>query len=499
MIPPELEARILRLYDVEKWPIGTIAKQLGLHHTTVRRALARSGVAEAARSTRPSIVDPYLPFIRQTLKRYPTLRSSRLYEMVRQRGYPGRPDHFRHLVALHRPRRPAEAFLRLKTLPGEQAQADWGHFGKVAVPGGERRLSAFVLVLSYSRQIFLRFFYDQKMESFLSGHQAAFVDWGGSVRVVLYDNLKSVVLERIGDAIRFHPQLLSFASFYRYEPRPVAVARGNEKGRVERSLRYVREAFFAARSWRDLDDLNAQAHAWCHGLAAERRCPEDRTLTVREAFEQEREALLPLPETTYPTEERQPVQVGKTPYVRFDGNDYSVPHTHVRRTLVVLASLEQVRILDGSEVVATHARSWGRHQQIEDPRHLEELVRTKRQASRHRGLDRLAHAVPPSRELLAHLAHRGAKLGGATTALLGLLDRYGARALTAAIEEALEQGSPHPHTVRLVLERRQRGAPPPVPVRLPPDPRVRDLVVKPHELSGYDALIGEDDDDDPRS
>ena len=103
--------------------------------------------------------------------------------------------------------------------------------------------TAGVPVLSHARQIFLRFFPDAGMASFLRGHVAAFTAWNGVPRVLLYDNLKSVVLDRRGDAIRFHPSLLGFAGHYRYEPRPVAVARGNEKGRVERAIRYVRDCF----------------------------------------------------------------------------------------------------------------------------------------------------------------------------------------------------------------------------------------------------------------
>ncbi len=114
-------------------------------------------------------------------------------------------------------------------------------------------------------------------------------------RELWYDNLKSVVLERHGDAIRFNPRFLDFAGHYRFLPKPVAVARGNEKGRVERAIRYVRDNFFAARTWRDIDDLNAQARAWCDGIAADRPWPDDRSLTVREAFERERGSLLALP------------------------------------------------------------------------------------------------------------------------------------------------------------------------------------------------------------
>ena len=123
MIPRALEAEILRLHQVEQWPIGTIAAQLRVHHSTVRRVLAQAGVP-AAPKTRSSIVAPYLAFITETLAKYPTLRASRLYVMVRERGYPGAADHFRAIVARLRPRPAGEAYLRLRTLPGEQMQVD---------------------------------------------------------------------------------------------------------------------------------------------------------------------------------------------------------------------------------------------------------------------------------------------------------------------------------------------------------------------------------------
>src|SRR5581483_1864337 len=247
MISPELEAKILRLHAAEKWKPGTIAAQVGVHHSTVRRVLSQAGLAQGQVTARPSMVDPFLPLLRDTLTRYPTLRASRLYAMVKERGYPGGPDHFRSIVARFRPRPPAEAYLRLRTLPGEQTQVDWGHFGKLRIGQGERTLSAFVMVLSASRMLFVRFFLGQAQSAFLWGHQHAFDFFGGVPRVLLYDNLKSVVLERQGDLCRFHPTLLGFAAHYRYEPRPVAVYRGNEKGRVERAIQYLRHAFFAAR------------------------------------------------------------------------------------------------------------------------------------------------------------------------------------------------------------------------------------------------------------
>lgn len=490
MIPAELEAKIRRLFHAEKWTPGTIAKQLGVHHETVRRVLRDDGVPATSFTRRKSLADPFVPLIVETLAQYPTLRASRLYQMAKQRGYAGAEGHFRSIVARHRPKPAAEAYLRLRTLPGEQAQVDWAHFGHVEIDGARRPLVAFVMVLSWSRMVFLRFGLCQRMGSFLAHHVDAFEAFGGVPRVLLYDNLKSAVTERMGDAIRFNETLLAFASHHRYEPRPVAPYRGNEKGRVERAIRYARDSFFAARTWRDLDDLNAQAKAWCEGEAAARRHPEDRTRTVADAFAEERPKLLTPPDDVFPVHDRVEVHVGKTPYVRFDTNDYSVPHDRVRRTLVVLASRDEVRVLDGADEVARHRRSWGKGRQVEDEAHLAALVEVKRAGREGRGMNRLLAAVPACRALLERVAERGGNLGGTTNGLNRLLDDYGVEALTEAVAEALAHDAPHVAGVRQVLDRRRRlaGQPPPVPIPLPDDPRVRDLVVKPHALDAYDRL-----------
>ena len=496
VIAPDIEAQILRYHHAEKWTVGTIARQLHVHHSVVRRVLAQAGLPRIGPPPRPSQIDAYLPFIRQTLETFPTLTASRLYAMARERGYRGSPDHFRHLIACHRPRPKAEAYLRLRSLPGEQAQVDWAHFGHLQIGRARRPLMAFVMVLSYSRQIFLRFFLDARMESFLRGHVGAFAAWQGVPRVLLYDNLKSAVLERHGAAIRFHPTLLGFAGHYRYEPRPVAVARGNEKGRVERAIRYVRDSFFAARSFVDLDDLNAQAETWCIGPAADRRCPDEPQRTVRVVFAEEAGRLLALPDNPAPLLERVTVSVGKTPYVRFDLNDYSIPHTHVRRVLSVLADPHEVRIVDGAEVLAVHRRSYDKGAQIEAADHVQALVEQKRAARQHRATDRLAHAVPASQTLLARAAERGANLGAITSALIRLLDRNSAADLQAAILEALERNVPHPNAVRLALERRreQRGQAPQVDLALPEHVQRRDAPVRPHALETYDQLKERSDD-----
>ena len=489
-IDKELEARILRFHFVEHWGVHTIASQLNVHHSTVDRVISQAGLPKTQRTQRTSILDPYLGFMMQTLEQYPRLTAQRLYAMVQERGYTGGPSHFRARVAQLRPRPPAEAYLRLKTLPGEQAQVDWAHFNTIEIGKAKRPLMAFVMVLSWSRQIFLRFYLNQRLANFLHGHVSAFEAWDGLPKVLLYDNLKAVVLERHGDAIRFHPTLLELAAHYRFEPRPVGVARGNEKGRVERAIRYIRDNFFAGRTWRDLDDLNAQAQAWCCGPSAQRPCPQDRSLSVQQAFTQEQPLFLRLPDNPFPTDECIEVSVGKTPYIRFDLNDYSVPHTQVRKILSVRASLSTVRILDGAQLIAQHSRSYGKGEQIENPAHIEALLKSKHQARYHRGQDRLAHAAPSSQPLLQQAGARGYPLRGVVSALLDLLAQYGANELEFALQEALTQHVPHPNAVRQVLERRRekRHQPPPIAISLPDKVKVNPIIVRAASLALYDQI-----------
>lgn len=487
MTTPETEAEILRLFHGEKWRIGTIANQLHIHHSVVRRLL------EAEKNPKPPqqrarMIDPYLSFVQDTLQKYPRIPASRLFDMVAARGYPGGESHFRDQIALLRPLRKGEAFLRLKTLPGEQGQVDWAHFGRLQVGRASRPLYGFVLVLSYSRAIFLQFYLSQNLSAFLYGHENAFSWFGGIPRVCLYDNLRTAVLERVGLAIRFQPDFLRFAGHHRFEPRPVAPARGNEKGRVERAIRFIRSRFFAARRFSDLEDLNRQARAWCETISLDRKWPDDKRRTVRELFSEEKEKLLPLPQNPYPCEERLETTVKKTPYVRFDLNDYSVPHTYVGQTVVVIATLAWVRILHGNEVIAEHRRSFDRNEAVEEESHIDALSEAKRAAGAARRADLLSKAAPSSQALLSKMAERNQPLGGATRELLELYRTFGAKSLEEAICEALLKEAPHPQAVRHILERNRKaqGDPPARPLPLPDDPRIQNLFVKPHDLKSYE-------------
>ncbi len=272
MISAEVRARIRRLFYAEHWKVGTIAAELGLHRDTVALAVGTDSFTPRVAVMRPSMLDPHRAFVEETLVKHPRLLATRLYEMLRARGYRGSVVQLRRLVARSRPRQ-REAFLRLETLPGEQAQADWASFGYTTIGRARRRLSLFVMVLSWSRAVFARFTLDQQMESFLRCHNEAFAAFGGVPRAILYDNLKSVVLERVGDHIRFHPRIVELSAHYHFEPRPCAPYRGNEKGKVERTIRYVRGSFFEARSYSSLDDLNRQLALWLDEVASARKVP----------------------------------------------------------------------------------------------------------------------------------------------------------------------------------------------------------------------------------
>lgn len=163
-------------------------------------------------------------------------------------------------------------------------------------------------------------------------------------------------------------------------------------------------------------------------------------------------------------DEHVPVDVGKAPYVRFDLNDYSVPHTHVRRQLAVVADLHTVRVVDGVELVAAHTRTWGRGERVEDPAHVAALVEEKREAHKHRGMDRLQHAAPRSHDFLMRCAERGQNLGSITYQLGRLLDQYGAADLDGALAEANTRGLVHPPSVRQLLEQRRQAHGRPAPL-----------------------------------
>jgi hypothetical protein len=334
------------------------------------------------------------------------------------------------------------------------------------------------------------------LESLMLAHVHAFEDWSGLARSVLYDNMKSIVLNRHGDLIKFHPRLLELCGHYHFAARPCQPGRGNEKGRVERAIRYIRESFFAARSFSTVEDLNRQARVWRDEIAHQRPWPGDHSRTVASVFEEEKPRLLRLPAHRFDSDLMRVVRSDKTIYVRFDLNDYSIPPEAVGKSLTLVASPKNVRILDGSSEVARHRRSYDRLARIQDPNHIEALLKQKQKAIGSAPGTRLEHAVPEIRQLLDAAFTRGESITRQIRMLLGLLDDYGAAQLRVAVREALQRETPRASSVAFILSRVRRSASlRTVPVDLSRHPELADLSVQTHHLEVYDELSNGDTDD----
>lgn len=484
MISSETRAQIRRYFYAEHWKIGTIATELGLHADTVRTAIEAERF-RGAQPIRASILDPWLGFISQTLEQHPRLRATRLYQMVRDRGYNGSVVQLRRAVARLRPK-VREAFLRLQMFPGEQAQVDWAHFGHVMVGRARRALSCFVMTLSYSRALYLEFFFDQTTENFLRGHVHAFQAWNGQPRVVLYDNLKAAVLERRGNQALLNPRLVELSGHYHFAIQPCHVRAGNEKGRVERAIRYVRDSFWAGRTFTTLAECNRQAWVWRDEVAHQRRCPGGDSQTVQQAFAEEQARLLPPPLHPFSADHIQTVFSRKTIYIRFDLNDYSIPPEAVGRPLTLVASDTTVRVLDGAVEIARHRRSWDRAQIVLDPAHQDAVLKLKRKAFDSTPSGRLEQAVPESRTLIDLAFTQGESAGTQTAQLLKLLDQHGAAALRRAITDALDRQTPRASSVAFLLRRQPRSRR--LAVDLSHHPLAQSVDVRPHDLESYDEL-----------
>jgi hypothetical protein len=347
------------------------------------------------------------------------------------------------------------------------------------------------MTLCYSRELYVEFFLDQSLGNFLLGHVHAFEHFMGVTRQVATDNLRSVVLERRGDQIRFHPRYLELAGHYCFEPRPCHVGASYEKGRVERSVRFLRDSFFAARGFTTLAALNESVRRWTVEVAGARRWADDASRTVAEVFaDDEGPRLLALPRHRLDTSDRCTASSGKTPWVRFDRNDYSIPPGAVGKPLTLIATDTEVRLLDGVTEIAAHSRCFGQHQRVTDPVHSQALLAQKRGAAAGAIDSALRLAVPEMGAFVDAAFPRYRTTALVTAPLTRLLGLYGPEALRVAVREALARGTPTVASVEYLLEkhRRETKRRPPLPVDLTDRPELAAFHVRPHSLSDYDQL-----------
>jgi len=482
---PTFEAEVVRLHYAEHWPVGTIATQLAAHPDQVRRVLGL-GDARPPSLLRGRLVDPYRPFIDDTLARYPTLRATRLHDMLRERGFPGSIRSLRAFVATVRPRPRRPAYLLTETLPGEQAQVDWAYVGKLAVPGGERALWLFVMVLGHSRAMWGEFVLDLSVHSLCRSLVRAAAAFDGVPRRWLFDNPKTVVLERVGTTARFHPTLIALAAAMRVEPTLCAVRKPEDKGKVERAIRYLRDRFLAGRSIAGVDAGNRALAQFIAEIAHVRPHPTLAQRTVGEVLADEHPRLLPLPAPLPETARVEPVHVDRQAFVRVDTNRYSVPTDHADQIRTIVVDDQLVRVLDGATVVAEHDRVWGRRQIIEVPTHRAALVAERRAARALKGRDRLRAVAPMFDRIVARWETSGSSLGRRVSQAIQLLDLYGDHVFAAAAADIDARGLADVGALAVACEHRRKTAKQPVPIELIFPDHLDDADVVPHDLETYD-------------
>ena len=489
MITAELRAQIRRLVLVERMKVETVARRFGLHHSTVRRTLDGESVDERAR---PSVVDPFKSYIVDRLTEHPELTAMRVWRELQERGYAHGRAQVQRFIAKVRAPRSRKAYLRVEVEPGEQAQVDWGSFGFMRVGRAQRRLSAFAMVMSWSRALFVDFSFDMRMETFCAMHRRALEFFGGVPRRILYDNLKTVVLHHVGASVQFNPRFMDFAGHYLFEPVAAPVRYPEAKGRVESAIKYLRHSFFYGRTFSSLADIREQAARWrdqtanvrLHATTRERPC--DRLLVERTKFHA-------LPEHAYDTDLVETAIVSKECRVWLDSNAYSVSPEHVGKTVQLRADDSTVRVLLDSAEVAAHQRCWDKRRYLEQPEHLAKLLERRPGAHVSRSRDRIAGLCPEAPVFLRELSRSRKSLKLEIDRLTRLLIRYGPTELAGGLAAAVTRRTFEVRAVQTLMDqaRFQRGlSEPPEPV-ITGNALADNLVVEPHAMESYDELFSD--------
>lgn len=356
--------------------ISEIARATGRDRKTVRKHLGRGLKAPAAKRRRrsaPRLLERYESYLEERVRAFPGIPGSRLMREIRELGYEGGYATVTRFLRRVRPRGPAVFAPRFETPPGHQAQVDFAEFKTEFAdePGVRRKVWLFSLLLGHSRWLWGRFCTDQRQQTMLRMHIAAFEALGGVPRQVLHDRMKTAVAGTDDrGAVLYNPAYVDMLGHYGARPRACRPYRAQTKGKVERSFSHVRSDFHLGGRFQNLDDLNARFDEWRERVANPRRHATTGRI-VSEAFAEERPALLPLPGIPWNglvRAERR--RVSRDGLVSVDGNRYSVPDGLTGRSVLVHVHPGEVRILDGNgELAALHAVPEGRGRVLSDPSH----------------------------------------------------------------------------------------------------------------------------------
>ncbi len=355
------------LHEQKGLNASQIAQELSLNLKTVEKWMAQSSFEPRKSSKRSSKLDPFKGQIVAMLERHP-YTAQQILQQLQQQGYTGGYSILKKFVRLVRPPR-KPAFLMLEFAPGECAQVDWGQFGSVQVGSTRRRLSFFVMVLCSSRMIYVEFTLSEAMDQFLTCHRHAFEFFGGVPKKVMIDNLKvGVARHPTGEKAQFNPHYSDFAAHYGFQPVACNVGKGNEKGRVENGVGYVKKNFLNGLQILSFESVNPAAIQWRETVANVRIHGETHQKPIV-LFEKEKLLLKPLPVMPYDCAVIQPADANRCYRVAFQTNRYSVPYLYASQKLTLKIYPDQLLFFHNEKLIATHPRSYDRRQNVANPDH----------------------------------------------------------------------------------------------------------------------------------
>ena len=494
MIPPDVQSEILALHFGNKMGTRAIAKRLGISRKAVRRVVETRKVSlkPESRGPRRSILDPYKPRIEELLKQDPELTATRIMQQLRSEGYLGGYDGIKTWVRAKRaiPYRSREAFLRIEFAPGETAQVDWGEFG---IPFNDGiKVHCFLMVLCHSRLLYIEFTRSEKFEEFIRCHENAFKFFGHRVpREIWYDNLTSAVTERMGSLIRFNARFFAYLGHHTIRPHACNPASGNEKGRVEDGVKFVRSSFWAGRTFNNFEDLNMQAASWLGDFANKREHRSTRKVPALHFENEEKQLLRPMNPHPYNTAEVFSRVVPPNAYVTYETNRYSVPWTLVGLTLTIRITDRELEFYYHDQRVAHHIRSYDKHQYYEIREHFKGLLDRKPGASKEGWQIAAVKNIGPQMKSYLDLVKAGQRsLRHEISRILALATVYGEVAVNSACEELLKGGIIGVENLDLLLKSRHH----PSEYELNPEPlQFRNTklnrVVPTVDLRRFDALL----------
>jgi transposase len=493
-----LWAEIRRLAEIEKCSCRAIARRLHCSRHTVAAALQLDQPPGREVSQRTSLLDPYKAKIDALLAKAPDLSAVRIREEIARgpEGYQGSAIVVRRYLRAIRPPR-GRVYQEVHYEPAQAMQIDWGECGRVQVGTTSRKVSVFVAVLCYSRLTFIEFTLSQRKAEFYRSLVHALEFFGGSPRAVIFDNLKTAVLNGSGRAACFHPEFLALCGTYCVQPIACARRDPESKGVVEGGVRYIKHNALAGRSEELIrfEDYLAFAPLWRDQVANVRIHETTRERPI-DRFGRERSLLRPLPVIPFDTDEVVPAVVTPHARIEFDGNRYSTPPQWVRRPVTIRANRDEIRVLHEGQVVARHVRSYERRQLIVLPDHHLAALGLRRR-SRSTALEHAFDALgPEAREFHLRLRSQPVKTGVHLRRLLGLAQLYGAAELLSAICRALELAAYDAAYVEnlLLVARRRRHLPTPT----LPTPKRRELIdeiqLDPADPAFYDRFCTDTED-----